>query len=192
MSAEVTSVLFSEATPAQKRSYASTFLNLDLGADPSPDQVDAAIRTAQPNTEIIFVMADQAAEQKYEAAVAPPSTADRVPDSGVGSVGSLGHGDPPVTINIPVQETTDQSGQLDVMVGINGRAWQIRRGRDATVPYRVYLALKDAKGISINHDLSTGDETTRENVRFGFNVVEMPPKAEIAAWHERVDAVFCA
>lgn len=187
MTSPVTSIALADATPEQKRAFATNFLSLDLEPDTDDATIDSLIARAQPGIGHIFVMTgpDAAPEIAAEAAAEPEP-------QGVGSVGTLGRGDPRAIIQIPVVDTEDKSGENDVMVGVNGRAWQLQRGVDLPVPWRVVIALQNAIGESIRHDPSSGDETKTINKRVSFQFVEKPSDAEIKRWHEETDALFCA
>lgn len=187
----IRNIPLTEATDDQKRAFATNFLNLDVAADASPDKIDSAIRQAQPNTTTIFVMDSDEAMQEAAEAPNPEDVITRTEDAGR-SVGSLGKGDPRWIINIPVIESQDGSGARDVEVGVNGRAWQIRRGDDVSVPHRVVLALDAAMQTIVEHNMDNGDTTTREARRIGYQVIEKPSKAEIDDWFERTKDEFCA
>lgn len=195
------SITIADATPAQRRQFVTQFLNLDLGADASDDQVLAAIKRAQPNSDVIFALDEPEEEQKP--AVAPPrSEADPIPEELLRpeeragrQAGSLGKDDPRWLINIPIVETEDGSGSRDVILGVNGRGWQLKRGHDINIPHRVKVALDNAVQTIIRHERDgQGDvnEVRHRAKRFPYQVLEMPTKAEIEAWDKRVGPQFCA
>lgn len=185
-----------EAKPEELRAYAQNFLNLELDTNASDAQVRAAIDRAQPGIKLIFAVDTPAP------AVPPPAENEPVPEellrpeekSGK-QAGSLGKDDPRWIINIPVVETDDASGTRDVVVGINGRGWQIARGHDVNVPHRVAHALLNAESIKVTHqDDGKGDVDViiSKAKRFPFQIISKPTDAEIAEWDRRVGAEFCA
>jgi hypothetical protein len=196
MTTEVRNIPMAEATEAQKRTYASQFLNLDLSSAVTEADVDAAIGRAQPNVTMIFVLdAPIAEDEQAEAAALAASPEDK--PSGPGMVGSLGRGDPRAVINIPVVDTKDSSGRADVVVGVNGRAWQMQRGVDISIPWRVVEALQNARGERVEHEQNKlnpaeVDEIVTPFQRHAFSFIEKPSKDEIDAWFERTKDEFCA
>jgi hypothetical protein len=162
----IKNVNIDHATPEQLRAFATDFLNLEIADDASDEQVSSAIDRAQPGVKTIFVL--EADEQQPAIGAAPlPEDQDlppeeRRPEEAAGRAqGSLGKDDPRWVINIPIIETEDGSGSRDVMVGVNGRAWQMQRGHDINVPHRVVVALDNAVEQVLRHDPDTGDEIRR-------------------------------
>lgn len=182
-----------QATPAQLLAYATTFLNLSVVGDESPDAITAKIREAQPGSEQIFVNeADTLAEVQ-----AQETTPVVLKEEEIGGkmAGTLGKGDPRAVIFIPIVETEDGSGARDVVVGVNGRAWQLMRGKELPVPWRVVEALRNARSEIVRHSQEEGKEgevVTHMSDRFGFNFIDKPSDAAIAEWLERTGAEFCA
>lgn len=200
MQPEVTSVHIDEATPDQLRSFATRFLNLDIPNTASDDEVKSAIDRALPGTVQIWAFADAKAEEQVmaeaEAAAAAPDSQVPTFQDGSRQVGSLGRDDPRYTIRIPSVETNDKSGQLPVLVGVNGRAWEIKRDVDVSIPARVFEALKNATGVNVRHEAVHGDPSQIEEVktatkRYAVEVVERPSSAALEEWHERTDALLC-
>ena len=191
MTSPVQSIALAAATLAQKRDYATTFLSLDIPADADESTIDSYLQRAQPGIEMIFALTAPEASPEASPEAAAEIAAQPEPQ-GHGAVGTLGRGDPRAIISIPVVDTEDRSGENDVIVGVNGRAWQLKRGVDLPVPWRVVEALQNAIGESVRQDPSTGDETRSINKRVGFQFVEKPSDAAIAAWHQETDALFCA
>jgi hypothetical protein len=174
-----------DASAEQALAYATTFLNLELQPTASDQEVRSAIARAQPGNEQVFY--EEAAEAlQGDEAVHP--TQENI---GQGTQGSLGRDDPKWDIVIPMIESDDNSGKSDVLVGINGRAWQIKRGARVRVPHRVKIALENALATIIRHT-DTGDIDSRDALRFPFQVMSGPSADEIAAWEARTNAEFCA
>lgn len=194
----VKSVPITEATAEQKRSFVVNFLNLDLPTDASDSDVESAIMRAQPGTTLIFV---EEIEQPQAPAVAPPSAFEDggagnvplAPEEQVGrAVGSLGKKDPRWLIELPIVDTEDNSGSRDVLVGVNGRAWQIKRGVPVNLPQRVVEALDHAVTDILRHNPDTGDDIRRSAKRHPYQIHERPTEAEIVAWREATANEFCA
>lgn len=174
-----------EATPDQIRAFATGFLNLELASDATDDAVLSAVLRAQPGSTLIFVKDED--EQQPEEAAAPPPEA-----FGNGMAGTLGQCDPRAVIEIPIVESDDKTGEMDVMVGVNGRAWQLKRGVPLDVPWRVVEALKLTIATSVRHDMDTGEEQFSPTKRFPFHFHSQPTQEQIDEWHRLTDSEFCA
>lgn len=104
--------------------------------------------------------------------------------------------DPKVTIMVAA--TADKSRPKDVTVGVNGDIFRIQRGQKVDVPYRVYLALEDAKEKAPVPDPSgatnpfTGEPIMvwEEVHSYPFSVYKEPSPEEVAAWHQRTGGGF--
>ncbi len=186
-------IALSEATAEQRFAYAASFLNLPVDSTDSPDAILSKIQAAQPGVTQIFVQdadtpADVAAAETAEVELKPEESSGR-------STGTLGKGDPRAVIFIDILDTEDGSGSRDVLVGVNGRAWQLKRGHDLPVPWRVCAALDDAVADIVRHSQEEGHEgevIVRPTKRIPYRFIEKPPQAEIDAWLERTGAEFCA
>ena len=188
----ITSVALDDSTPAQRRRFATEFLSLDLPAESSDDQVLALIQRAQPGVATIFVMEAPAVAvvDAVPDATLPVHSGLRPEEQGSPTAGSLGAGDPRFKIIIPVLDTDDTADAAqDVLVGINGRAWQLRRGAELNVPARVVEALNSTIARFYKHD-DQGNETARDAKRIPFEVLERPSAEAMAEWHARTDAQF--
>lgn len=186
-----------EANLAELKDYASRFLNLELAGNETEAKLIAKIKTVQQH-ENIFVESDDAPPTVQEEAIANPeqNTAAPVPTAPeLRASGSLGKDDPKCVINIGM-DNREGSSNADVGVAVNGVAWQIKRGVDATVPWRVVEALEAAEEHVIRHvTLPDGDvdvvETYVKRFNLGFPGGK-PSKEEIDAWHERTDNIALA
>lgn len=182
------------STPEQRAAYVRNFLNLEVSGLDTETQIMAKLLQAQPGTTVIFVNEADAPED-----VAAAETVGEVPlrpeEAKGKQAGSLGKGDPRAIIMIPNVESEDGSGSRDVLVGVNGRGWQLKRGVDLPVPWRVVEALQNAVADVVRHRSDEGHEgevQVTKAKRFNFEFIEKPSAAEIAAWHERIDSQFCA
>lgn len=95
--------------------------------------------------------------------------------------------DPKVIINIASDDMN--GGSRPFPIGVNGVPIWVRRDEDVAIPYRFYLALKNAveKDFEVYTDPVTGllKERQFERQAHRFTVVSMPSKQEIDAFHER-------
>lgn len=186
-------VTLEESTPAQRREYARSFLNLPVEDADTNNEISAKIAAAQPGNTNIFVQdadtpADVVATETAQVALSPEEVTGKI-------TGTLGKGDPRAVIHIPAIETEDGSGTRDVFVGVNGRAWQLMRGVDLPVPWRVVEALQNAEADIVRHRSDEGHEgevQVKKAKRMAFHFVEKPSAAEIDAWLVRTGAEFCA
>jgi hypothetical protein len=172
-----------EASEQQLLDYATKFLNLELAPGTDPRSL---IERAKPGTTEIFYVEDEPQIAHAEDA----KGGEPVAGAG-GMLGTLGRGDPKWNIIIPVVETEDNSGKNDVLVGVNGRAWQIKRGVEVTVPHRVVIALDNAITDIVRHD-EQGEVDVRKATRFAYQVFSRPSVEEIKAWDAAIGAEFCA
>jgi hypothetical protein len=186
----IKSIQIDEATPAQIAAFARNFLNLDVSPEASDDQILSRVKAAQPGIATIFVMADEFEEVER---INPP-LASQVLEGEAQNVdrlaGSLGRDDPRAIISIMSVESEDGRGSEDVPIGVNGRIWQLQRGKDLNVPWRVVEALRRCVQTIVRHD-DEGNVTEREAARYPFTILQSPSQQEIADWHERTDGAFC-
>jgi hypothetical protein len=183
-----------QATPEQQRDYVRNFLQIEVAPTESPEAIRAKINAAQPGVTQIFVNEPDTPEQHAAGETTEDVELKREEATGKQS-GSLGRGDPRAVIHIPIVETEDGSGARDVLVGVNGRAWQLKRGHDLPVPWRVIEALQNAEATIIRHSQEEGHEgevISHNSRRVAFSFIERPSQAEIDAWLERTGAEFCA
>lgn len=103
--------------------------------------------------------------------------------------------DPKVLLMIP--KTDDKRRAKDVTVGVNGDIFRMQRGTKIEVPYRVYLALEDAKEKApVDHptDINplTGEpiKVWEEVHSYPFQIHRMPSDEEIARWEAETGSGF--
>jgi len=180
-----------EASADERLVYAREILNLDLDEGSTDEQVISKIRSAQPGLTGIFVPEEPEAETERQE---PPHMREALVAEAEqqASRGSLGRDDPKAVINITEMETeeSESASRVGVMVGVNGVFWQLQRGVNASVPWRVVEALRNTEQTIIRHD-KDGNTISRKHQRVPFTIVTQPSAEEIAAWHKRTDAVFC-
>lgn len=183
-----------EASPEQRREYVRTFLNLDTSPEDSDDKISSMIQQAQPNVAQIFVNEPDTPADLTAAETAGAVELAREEATGK-QAGSLGKGDPRAVIVIPSIETQDGTGSRDMVVGVNGRAWLLKRDHELPVPWRVVVALQNAVANIVTHRNDEGHEgevVERKANRAPFHFISRPTEAEIKAWDERIGAEFCA
>jgi hypothetical protein len=107
----------------------------------------------------------------------------------VGSGSGLGthyHDDPKVLINISSDD--ENGGKRPVPVCVNGDFIWIARNLNVPIPYRFYVALRNALQTDFHQEDGPNHTTLlvgEERYAYRFNVLESPPAAEIAAWQAR-------
>lgn len=179
-----------DADTAQRRTFATDFLGLDIEPGDSDDTIMSKILIANGGAELIFVSAEP--EPVDQTGAAPPLALGSSLPEPVGRMqGTLGRDDPKVTILINNEERNGVIYDRDVAVGVNGTVWQLRRGVAITIPYRVYEALKIAVRDVITHDPNTHEEHHTAAPALPYSVQALPPQAEVDAWRARTDAAFC-
>jgi hypothetical protein len=66
----------------------------------------------------------------------------------------------------------------------------IQRNKRVKIPYRFYLVLKDAEGTKVEPNPNDPTKTVETNYTdFPLKFLQLPPQAEIDAWHERTKDV---
>jgi hypothetical protein len=89
---------------------------------------------------------------------------------------------------ININESDDPQDLNEVPVQVNGRAYQIQRGRDVAVPPEVVLALEHAvvdKAIPMKDDTGmVRGFTLRPSKRFPFRIVDEQSMAIMKAWKQ--------
>lgn len=167
--------------------FAAVVLGLEVSSGANDTTLRSKILAAAPDTTEIKVPANVAGPAA-PAAVAPaaPSTPDVAR-----KLTSHFRDDPRVEIS--VIDSADKTRAKDVQIAVNGDVVIIQRGQKVDIPYRHFLALRDAVE-------TIGRETDQINPVTGlpiiewvmqpsypFSVFKMPSEAEIAAYHARCD-----
>lgn len=185
--AKYESVLIDDASPAQLRNYAISFLGIPVSDAMSDPEVLALIKQASDSASI-WIAPSQVIDQAGSAPPAQPGAQE--PQQSQPLVGGLGRGDPRVSLTLHAEEREGVVVSHHKAVGVNGTVWAIKRGVQVDVPYRVYLALKDAVRDAITHD-GEGEVISQKVHAVPFSVQRMPSQEEIDAFHERTRATFC-
>lgn len=172
-----------DATPAEIRVYAQTFLGI-----PTEDIEDAEVlaKTLAANeNDTIFVAVESDEDEGTQTGSPPPD----VENNGQPLAGGLGKDDPRVTLTLHAEERDGMVVNRHKEIGVGGVIWLLKRGESITIPYRVYEALNNAKRHAITH---TKEGDVREQIVHNtpFNIERMPSEEEIKAWHLRTDDQF--
>lgn len=184
-----------QATAAQLRAFGEIHLGLEIPRTLNAATALAKIKQADPaRTEITIEDPTPAASIASPAQVAAMQA--QVPLAAEPAVlkagGAMIHFTADPKVKLRVQKTGDATRAKDVTIGVNGDVWRLQRGQDVEVPYRVYLALENAKE---HQAVETGElnamgvaaKEWQEVYSYPFQVIEMPSKEAIAEWHARTD-----
>lgn len=169
-----------DATPAEVRDFASTFLGIPVEGI-SDDEVGAKVKAATDGERIFVRVPVEGADQTGS----PPP--DVEPTSKL--QGGLGRGDPKVRIVLHNEERDGVVVNRHKEVGVNGIVWLLKRGEPIEIPYRVYLALNNADRDVMTHN-GEGEVLIQKVKNTPFNVEQMPTKEEITAWEARTGSQF--
>lgn len=90
--------------------------------------------------------------------------------------------DPKVMITIAVDQSRP-GGKLPVAVGVNGKHMVFRRGVREPVPYRYYVALRNAVRTEYHQEGGEGDLIPSEVQSYNYTVHQMPNEADVRAWY---------
>lgn len=200
-------VPIAEATVQQLRYHAAVVLGLDLPKIQNGGQLRAKIEAASPGTTEIQAedVPDSPAQAQAEVTAADraAAVAAEVPqvtaanraklDALTPRQAAMHHHDPKIDILIPA--TPEPGGDRDVPFDINGTTFLVKRDTWATVPYRIYLVLKDAMETVYTpqqDDLGRLSVASRDVYSYPFTSRNEPSEEEIAEWRERTDSVELA
>ena len=167
-----------DATPAEIKAYAQNFLGIPVDDD-EDKAILAKVRAANEG-DTIFVATAADEEAPDQTGAAPPD----VEQKSTHLVGSLGRGDPKVTLTLHAEERDGVVFNRHKEVAVNGVTWLLKRGMSITIPYRVFEALNNAERVVITHS-PEGDVREQVVKNTPFNIEHMPPPEEIDAWRAR-------
>lgn len=176
-----------QASYQQLLNYAQLSLGLEVKNGTHTAKLLAAIEAAKPGITEIDLVAD-AAEILLQPPFVAVDTAAGSAEIPVGKDGAHYRYDPKVTVNINESETAKN----DVILSVNGDSITVKRGVDVAIPYRFYLAMKQAEE-TIYRDTDELDRRTGLPIKEAvvrpatpFNTVgQFPSASEIAAFHQR-------
>lgn len=202
-------VKIDEADFSVLKHFATVILGLEIKEGTNASQIRAKIRTAMPSTDTIplpppppepIVQPATISHPLVQAALANPVEDENplVRPAAVSLPASteLMHASKDPKVGLRFHKTDDKRRSRDVTIGVNGDIYRCQRGVDVKVPYRVYLAVLDAKEhVAVDSDQInpvTGEplKVWEEVYSYPFTVNSMPSDAEIAAWHERTGSGF--
>lgn len=90
---------------------------------------------------------------------------------------SNGQHDPKVGLTLTKTDDLDKPA----VVSVNGRTMLVPRGEPVEIPYRYYLALKNAVRTIIDQD-GSGGETRRDVPAHPYSIINVPTPNQIAEW----------
>lgn len=186
---ELEKIPLEEATQKQLYFYASSILNIEVGAGSNNTALRAKILQAQPDcTEITAKVESPKAEPEAKAAAKAPAS---------GKAFTTHFRDDPKVL-LRIMSTGDSTRAKDVQVACQGDVIMIKRDRDVSIPYRHYLVLNDA----VEHVARDTDEINPQTGlpikewvdqhSYPFQILAMPTNAEIKAWEARVNKMALA
>lgn len=177
--------------------FAELALGIEVKAGTNAAQIRAKIKQAMPDIKDVPPLPDPPAPiaAAQPAPAAPPFPVEgenpALRPAAVSRPASmaLAHARFDPKVRLKIQKTDDKRRAKEVTVGVNGDVWRMQRGVEVEVPYRVYLALCDAKEHAavetdqINPITQLPIMAWEEIPSYPFQVLSMPSDAEIAAWH---------
>lgn len=175
-----------EATVEQLRQFANGYLGLFFPPNTSEATIRAKIDAAWDKPTIAVMEADEDAPLFAEEDNAPKPAVASAPTPAQPlrpfALDVTSRGDPKV--RLIVQEQAGPGGKRPVFVGVNGVSFTIPRGKEVEIPYRYYAALNDAIEDRHEQDEQTGEINTSRVPSYPFQIVMLPPQAEVDAWNE--------
>lgn len=170
-----------DASDDELRTFATDFLQLE-DATGDRNAIIGALKKAwkQPHILVPLAAAPAADDELGEDTEIIPVR--RVPKD-IG--GQRYQNDPKVSL--VVLSTSFPGGDEPAPVSVNGsNNLIIPRNTPVLIPYRFYLALKNAHLEDVKQDPANGQIKTTRSTLYPLSDVELPPRKEIEAWHERV------
>jgi hypothetical protein len=200
-------ILIGDADAPQLRYHAEVVLGLELPKIQNKPQIIAKILATVPGTTEIQVKdePDSPAQEQAQtnAADHAAAVAKEVPQATAANLAKLNaltprqaamhHHDPKIDVFVPA--SNEPGGDRDVPLDINGVTFLVKRDVWVTVPYRIYLVLKDAIETIYSprqDDLGRLSVESRDVYSYPFSTRNEPSEEEIAAWRERTDSVELA
>ena len=171
-------VPWDDSTLPELKMFAAQVLGMSFHVNIGETTLRSKIRQAYGGDEIT-IMVDETGgsdESQADAPVAPSET----PNDGKALRGSSAKGDPKVKITIA--EVEGAGGKRAVPVGVNGVMMLVPRGKPVDIPYRYYLALKNAVKTTYEQDKETQEVISSEVPSYPMSVNTMPAQAEIDAY----------
>ena len=193
-------VAIDEADFKSLKHFAEVALGLEVNTGTNSAQLRAKIRTVMPTAKDIPVYvepAPAAPPPPVPAVAAKPLTdedgnlvapANRPAAIERAGTTALTHSSQDPKVKIVIQKTADKTRSRDVTVSVNGEVFRMQRGVEIEVPYRVYLALEDAKEMAavetdqIHPQSGLPIMDWQEVYSYPFSVKALPSEEVVAAW----------
>ena len=165
---------FDDATFNQLRQFAKESLGLGFSNNIGDDKLRARIREAWKNPFIVLF-----GETDPEVEVEPETTAPvKVNIKALG--GGSSKNDPKVRMFF--NEAEGAGGKRSIYFNVNNVPILLPRGVECDVPYRYYIAAKNAVKTIVEQDVN--DEITERDVpAYPFQVISFPSKDEMKSWY---------
>ncbi|WP_017182280.1 hypothetical protein [Sphingobium xenophagum] len=168
--------------------YAAVVLGLEVSSGANDTTLRSKILAAAPDTTEIKVPANVAGPAA-PATVAPIAAVENADKPR--KLTSHFRDDP--RVELTVMGSADKTRAKDVQIAVNGDVVIIQRGKTVDIPYRHFLALRDAVE-TIGRETDEINPVTGlpiiewvDQPSYPFSVSKMPSEAEIAAYHARCD-----
>lgn len=191
-------ITIDDATKDQLTTFAATYLGMTLDKTMTKAAMIAKIKQAWANDQI-FVH-EEAPDEPIPQGAPPPKPANDNERGGMVAANdnqhithqlrSLGGKDDPV-VRIRLEPREDDDGGPGLFVSVNGRGMILPRGQEIDIPYRYVEVLRNAVETRHRPD-ADGTPIPRDVTAHPFQILSMPPQAEIDAWAERVKDKFAA
>ncbi|MBF5091918.1 hypothetical protein F1640_18355 [Novosphingobium sp. NBM11] len=189
--------------------FATVILGIEIKDGTNGAQIRAKIRAAMPNADTIplpppppepivppVALTNPIVQQALANPVKDENPLARPAAVSLPASAELQHASRDPKVGIRFHKTDDKRRSRDVTIGVNGDIYRCQRGVDVKIPYRVYLAVLDAKEhIAVDSDEinpATGEpfKVWEEVYSYPFTVNSMPSDAEINDWLARTGAGF--
>lgn len=178
-------IALTDATRPQLFQFATVTLGLEIPNTANSAGIIGRIAAADPNiTEFEIEEAEAAPVKESVGNVAKPAAME-------GKLTTHYSDDPKVLVMIP--SVHGKGGDRDVQIAHNGDIWLMKRDQEVALPYRAFIALKDAREMDYRQTEALpgkpAEMISREVPSYSYQVSELPSKAEIAAWEKRMEQV---
>lgn len=204
-------VSLDEADIHSLRHHATVTMGLDCSKSMNGQGLRAKIKQADAGIENIPVFiptgegtprADTAATpaasgpQQHATANGKPIPRSATPLTNLDEIDDPMHHKHDPRVGIVLFKTDDKRRSRDVQVGVNGVGFVMNREVEVFVPYRVYLALRDAvetayvDGDDLNPVTGEPFKVATQIESYPFRVTHMPGQEEIDAWTAMTSRTF--
>ena len=168
-----------KCTDAELRTHANIMLGLGTPPKISRGSLLAKIREVwQPDFIYVDDKEEAALAVEYEEAAANDTKAN------IRSLrGSSSRNDPKVRIVFAMTEAA--GGDRPFFTSVNNVPMLIPRGEEINLPYRYFLAVKNAVVTTYTMDPDTYENIPRDVPAYAFSVVSLPTQEEMRSWYEQ-------